>query len=31
LAAYEWNLGGEPNSCQSQLEKFTGNCISYLK
>ena len=31
LAAYEWNLGGQPNSCQSQLEKFTGNCISYLK
>ena len=30
LAAYEWNIGGS-NSCQSQLEKFTGNCISYLK
>ena len=31
LAAYEWNLGGGSNSCQDQLEKFTGNCISYLK
>ena len=31
LAAYEWNLGGEQNSCQDQLEKFTQNCIAYLK
>ena len=30
LAAYEWNIGGE-NSCQSQLERFTKNCINYLK
>ncbi len=30
LAAYEWNIGGE-NTCQSQLERFTGNCIGYLK
>ena len=30
LAAYEWNIGGE-NSCQSQLERFTKNCIGYLK
>ena len=30
LAAYEWNIGGE-NSCQDQLERFTANCISYLK
>ncbi len=29
LAAYEWNIGGE-NSCQSQLEKFTANCLSYV-
>ena len=25
-----WNIGGE-NSCQSQLERFTKNCIGYLK
>ena len=31
LAAYEWNLGGEVNSKQDQLEMFTKNCISYLK
>ncbi len=31
LAAYEWDLGGETNSCQSQLERFTSNCIGYLK
>ena len=30
LAAYEWNIGG-PNSCQSQLERFTKNCIGYLE
>ena len=30
LVAYEWNIGGE-NSCQSQLERFTKNCIGYLK
>ena len=30
LAAYEWNIGVE-NTCQSQLERFTSNCISYLK
>ncbi|MBQ9570785.1 MAG: DUF4960 domain-containing protein, partial [Prevotella sp.] len=30
LAAYEWNLGGV-NEKQDQLEKFTANCISYLK
>ena len=30
LAAYEWNLGGE-NSQQDQLERFTSNCINYLK
>ena len=29
LAAYEWNIGGT-NSCQSQLEKFTSNCLSYV-
>jgi len=31
LAAYEWNLGGMPNEKQSELERFTSNCISYLK
>ena len=31
LAAYEWNLGGTANSCQGQLERFTSNCIGYLK
>ena len=31
LAAYEWDLGGAANSKQDQLEKFTSNCISYLK
>ena len=30
LAAYEWNIGVE-NTCQSQLERFTSNCIGYLK
>ena len=30
LAAYEWDIAGE-NQYQSQLEKFTSNCISYLK
>ncbi len=30
LAAYEWNLGGV-NEKQSQLERFTSNCINYLK
>ena len=30
LAAYEWNIGGE-NEKQSQLERFTSNCIGYLK
>ncbi|MBQ9217189.1 MAG: DUF4960 domain-containing protein [Muribaculaceae bacterium] len=30
LAAYEWNIGGT-NSCQGQLERFTSNCIGYLK
>lgn len=30
LAAYEWNIQGE-NSCQDQLERFTSNCIGYLK
>mgnify|MGYP002619946791 CR=1 FL=1 len=31
LAAYEWNLGGGANEKKDQLEKFTANCISYLK
>ena len=31
LAAYEWNLGGTENEKQSELERFTANCISYLK
>ena len=30
LAAYEWNIG-VTNSCQDQLERFTSNCIGYLK
>ncbi len=30
LAAYEWSLEG-PNEKQDQLEKFTANCIAYLK
>ena len=30
LAAYEWNIGVE-NTYQSQLERFTSNCIGYLK
>ncbi len=30
LAAYEWNIQGT-NTKQDQLEKFTANCISYLK
>ncbi len=31
LAAYEWDLGGATNEKQDQLERFTTNCISYLK
>ncbi len=31
LAAYEWDLGGVPNEKQDQLERFTANCITYLK
>jgi hypothetical protein len=30
LAAYEWNIGGV-NEKQDQLERFTSNCIGYLK
>ncbi len=30
LAAYEWNIGGT-NEKQGQLERFTQNCIGYLK
>ena len=30
LAAYEWNLG-VANEKQDQLERFTANCINYLK
>ncbi len=30
LAAYEWNLEGV-NEKQDQLEKFTANCIAYLR
>ena len=30
LASYEWNIGGN-NAYKSQLERFTQNCISYLK
>ena len=30
LASYEWNTV-TPNAYRSQLERFTGNCISYLK
>ncbi len=30
LAAYEWNIGGV-NEKQGQLERFTQNCIGYLK
>ena len=30
LAAYEWNLGGQTNSCQDQLERFTANCLTYV-
>ena len=30
LAAYEWNLGGV-NEKADQLERFTANCIGYLK
>ena len=30
LAAYEWNIG-TTNEKQAELEKFTSNCISYLK
>ncbi|MCR4852823.1 MAG: DUF4960 domain-containing protein [Prevotella sp.] len=30
LASYEWNIGGE-NTYKGQLERFTANCISYLK
>ena len=31
LAAYEWDLGGDDNAEQDQLELFTSNCISYLR
>ncbi len=31
LAAYEWDLGGVANEKQDQLERFTANCITYLK
>ena len=31
LAAYEWNLGDAANDKQDQLERFTQNCITYLK
>ena len=31
LAAYEWNLGDSVNEKQDQLERFTANCIGYLK
>ena len=31
LAAYEWDLGGDDNAEQDQLELFTNNCISYLR
>lgn len=31
LAAYEWNLGENVNEKQAELERFTSNCISYLK
>ena len=31
LAAYEWNLGDVANEKQDQLERFTSNCIGYLK
>ena len=30
LASYEWNIGGT-NIYQGQLERFTANCIGYLK
>lgn len=30
LASYEWDLGGQPNSKQDQLELFTSNCLKYL-
>ena len=30
LASYEWNIGGT-NDYQGQLERFTSNCINYLK
>mgnify|MGYP002623546645 CR=1 FL=1 len=30
LASYEWNIGGT-NEYQGQLERFTQNCIGYLK
>ena len=31
LAAYEWNLGDNGNEKKAELERFTSNCISYLK
>ena len=31
LAAYEWNLGDTENEKQTELERFTANCINYLK
>jgi hypothetical protein len=30
LAAYEWNLGGNANQKQDQLERFTANCLKYV-
>ena len=30
LASYEWNIGNE-NPYKGQLERFTANCIGYLK
>ena len=31
LASYEWDLGGDTNDKKSELERFTANCIGYLK
>lgn len=31
LASYEWDLGGQVNSKQDQLELFTSNCLKYLQ
>ena len=30
LASYEWNIGSV-NEYRGQLERFTSNCIEYLK